>query len=300
MGTSYSITLVDRVRPAELRKIKAAVEERLMGVNAEMSAWDPASELSRFNAFHSQESFPVSAGFAQVVKRALEISSATEGAFDPTVKPLVDFWGFGPENAPSVSFEEIMQSVGWRKVRLENGALIKTHPKVQLDLSAIAKGYGVDAVAAVIREQGCKNFLLEIGGEVRVSGFNPDKQPWRIGIETPDALTGGIHGVAVLSDRGMATSGDYRNFRFDEDGSRYSHIIDPSTGHPAASPVASVSVVADTCMEADAVATSLFVMGAEKGVPWVEERSGLEAFFILHADGKGFMVKSTSAFPGFM
>ena len=302
MGTMYSITLVDRLRPAELREIKAAVDEQLVAVNAEMSTWQSDTEISQFNRFHSLEKFPVSPEFANVVRRALEMSASTDGAFDPTVKPLVDHWGFGPD-ADTEPLAEIMKAVGWQKVRVEEGALIKTHPEIQLDLSAIAKGYGVDAVAEVIRSFGLKNFLVEIGGEIAVSGLNREKKPWRVGIESPNGME--LFQALELLGGAMATSGDYRNFRTREDGTRYSHLIDPHTGRPAKTDVASVSVLSDSCMDADAVATALFVMGSEKGMEWLlalRELEGknfpeLEAFFILHSTNGTFTTRATDGFP---
>jgi len=237
-----------------------------------------------------------------VVRRALKTAESTGGAFDPTVKPLVDHWGFGPE-ADTEPLDEIMKAVGWQKVRVEEGSLIKANPAVQLDLSAIAKGYGVDAVAEVIRSFGIKNFLVEIGGEIVVSGLNPDRKPWRVGIESPAGT--GIFQTLELSDGAMATSGDYRNFRTREDGSRFSHIIDPKTGRPAETDVASVSVLANSCMDADAVATALFVMGSETGMEWLlalrelegENHPEFEALFILHSTNGTFTTRSTDGFP---
>ncbi|MBC8206159.1 MAG: FAD:protein FMN transferase [Kiritimatiellaeota bacterium] len=302
MGTSYSITIADRPRPAELADIKASIEKRLAEVDAQMSTWNPDSEISKFNDFKrlpalrelEGENFSVSPEFAAVVRRALKIAAATDGAFDPTVKPLVDHWGFGAQ-ADAEPVAELMKAVGWQKVRVENNALLKANPDVQLDLSAIAKGYGVDAVAEVIRSSGFTNFLVEIGGEVVTSGTKENDEPWRIGIENPQP-DGEIFQALELSGGGMATSGDYRNFRLREDGTRYSHIIDPATGMPAESDVASVSVMASACMDADAVATALFVMGSEKGFQWVETHPEFEALFILHSN-QTFTTRATSGFP---
>lgn len=296
MGTTYSITLAGRVRPAELRELKSAVDERLAEVNTQMSTWDPNSEISQFNGSGTPDGFPVSAGFSEVIRRALEISAATDGAFDPTVKPLVDYWGFGPGD-DETSIEEIMKVVGWRKFSLKENILFKSHPEIQLDLSAIAKGYGVDAVAAVIQSSGHENFLVEVGGEVVASGLKSSGDPWRIGIESPEPDVGGVFRVVNLSGRALATSGDYRNFREHADGSRYSHIINPKSGHPAETDVASVSVLTSSCMTADAAATALCVMGSKKGLLWAESVPGLEAMFILHALDRTFTTLATSGFP---
>jgi len=171
MGTLCHITVSGSISKHKLDELREQVDVALQTVNERMSTWQPDTEISKFNAYHGTEPFAISTDFAAVVQRALEFSAATDGAFDPTVKPLVDHWGFGPE-ADAGSINEIMQAVGWRKVRLENGALIKMNPGLQLDLSAIAKGFGVDTVADVIRSAGRGDFLVEIGGEIVASGFN--------------------------------------------------------------------------------------------------------------------------------
>jgi len=313
MGTHYSITLVDRLRPAELRKIKMSIEHRLGAVNDEMSMWDPASELSRFNQTRSVHPFPVSAPLAKVVAAALEMSEQTGGLFDPTIKPLVDYWGFGarhrrdrmsniergmPNTEGKETLEFLMEFVGWEKVLPAGNSLSKKEENVQIDLSAIAKGYGVDEVAGVIRSFGITNFLVEIGGEIHLAGLSPDQKPWRIGIESPDAGCG-VEVFQTLELRGgaMATSGDYRNIRAREDGTRYSHIINPKTGRPAETDIASVSVLAGSCMDADAAATALFVMGSKKGFQWLETHPEFEAFFILHSVNQTFRTLATDGFP---
>jgi thiamine biosynthesis lipoprotein len=299
MGTLCHITLSGPVPEKKLNRLREKIDAELEKVNRLMSTWQPDTEISRFNAASSLDRFPVSPEFAAVVSRALEIAAATGGAFDPTVKPLVDHWGFGAR-ADTQPLEQILQAVGWRNVRIENGALIKTNPDVQLDLSAIAKGYGTDAVAEVIRSSGFENFLVEIGGEIVASGQSPKKRTWIVGVETPqpNAEFGAqIFRTLELSRRAMATSGDYRNFRERSDGTLYSHIIDPATGLPAETDVASVSVLADFCMDADAAATALFVMGSEKGFQWLENHPEFDVLFILHATNQTFTARATKGFP---
>ncbi len=299
MGTDCHITLAAKMSKRKLTALRSEIDAALNDVNRRMSTWQPDTEISKFNAFQSSEPFPISQDFSEVVQSALAYSKLTGGAFDPTVKPLVDYWGFGPgtEKEP---VEEIMKSVGWQKVRLENGALMKDHPNLQLDLSGIAKGYGVDRVADVIRKSGHKNFIVEIGGEVVASGTNRSGKPWRVGIESPKsagkAFGDTIYRALNVSDRAMASSGDYRHFQVRADGSRYSHIIDPHTGQPAESDVAEVTVVTPHCMDADAIATSLCVMGSEKGFQWLEKHPDFQAFFILHAPDGSFISKSTPEF----
>lgn len=300
MGTACHITIAGPVSKTELAALHKQIDAALEDVNARMSIWNANTEISKFNRFQSLEKFPVSPEFAEVVQSALSYSALTGGAFDPTVKPLVEHWGFGPQ-ADAEPVETIMQAVGWQKLKLADGALTKLNPKVQLDLAAIAKGYGVDRVAGVLRANGRRDFIVEIGGEIVADGANRSGKPWRVGIESPEA-EGKAFGSEIfrsveLSGEAMATSGDYRNFQTRADGTRFSHIIDPHSGRPAQSDVAAVTVIAAHCMDADAVATSLCVMGSESGFQWLEKHPEFQAFFILHtADGR-FISKATAGFP---
>lgn len=299
MGTRCHITVSGSISKSKLAGLREQIDAALQTVNERMSTWQPNTEISEFNASGGTEPFAISLDFAAVVRRALEFSAATDGAFDPTVKPLVDHWGFGPD-ADTAPLNELMQAVGWRKVRLENGALIKANPRLQLDLSAIAKGFGVDAVAEVIRSAGRSDFLVEIGGEIVASGLNPKGKQWRVGVESPQA--GAAFGDRIfqaleLQGRALATSGDYRRFRAREDGSLYSHIINPVTGMPAETDIASVSVLASSCMDADAIATALFVMGSEKSFQWLEKHPEFDALLILHSADQTFTSQATDGFP---
>lgn len=299
MGTMAHITVSGSISKKELAALHSEIDAALKDVNRTMSTWQDDTEISQFNHFQGLENFKISPEFAAVATTALKFSEATDGAFDPTVKPLVDYWGFGPEER-TMPLDEVRQAVGWQKVHLEGSALQKDHPALQLDFSAIAKGYGVDRVAEVIA-QTRDNFLVEIGGEIVTHGTNPKGKPWTVGIESPDPATGfgeSIFQTLELSGRAMATSGDYRNFQVRADGTRYSHIINPKTGMPAESDIAAVSVLANDCMDADAAATSLFVMGSEKSFQWLENHPEFEAFFILHkTDEPGFTSLATPGFP---
>ncbi len=297
MGTLCHITISGSIPKSKLETLREKVDAELLDVNQRMSTWQSDTEISQFNHFQGVELFSVSPEFLTVVQRALNIAEITDGAFDPTVKPLVDHWGFGPD-VDTEPLAEIMKAVGWQKVRIEEGALVKTHSTVQLDLSAIAKGYGVDAVADVLRCNGILGFIVEIGGEIVADGLKSNGQPWRVGVESPNAAQGAdIFQTLELLGGAMATSGDYRNFRIREDGSRFSHLIDPTTGHPAETDVASVSVLANSCMDADAVATALFVMGSEKSFQWLIAYPEFEAFFILHSTNGTFTTRTTDGFP---
>jgi thiamine biosynthesis lipoprotein len=313
MGTLCHITLSGPVQKNKLKALRADIDTALEDVNRRMSTWQADTEISQFNTFQGLESFAISPEFAEVVQAALSYAEQTGGAFDPTVKPLVDHWGFGMSNIEQetarTEVSKIMNWVGWEKVHLEANRLRKDHPNLQLDLSAIAKGYGVDRVGDVIRAAGLSDFLVEIGGEIVADGNAPSGGPWRVGIESPEsdkAFGQSIFQALELSGWAMATSGDYRNFRVRKDGTRYSHIIDPRTGKPAESDIAAVTVLAKRCMDADAIATALFVMGSEKSFQWLstlrklegEKHPGFEAFFILHdATESGFSSRATPGFP---
>lgn len=270
MGTSYSVKIFEMPSGLE-EEAPFLVDQMLRQVNDQMSTYLENSEISRFNRSDSTEWFPVSRELAEVVSYSQTVSQKTGGAFDITVGPLVNVWNFGPDRGertvPDAELlAEIVESTGYDKlaVRLEPPALKKTVPGLEIDLSAVAKGYAVDRVVALLNERGAKDVFVEIGGEVSVSGSKAG-QWWKVGIQMPDATTNSVliaHSLNVGggNDRSMATSGDYRNF-FEVDGKRYSHTIDPRTGMPIEHALASVTVVADTCMAADAWATALNVMG---------------------------------------
>jgi len=292
MGTSYSVTLSGTISRNALNELRAQIESELAEVNRQMSTWDARSEISRFN--RSDTSFLVSEGFAAVVGRALELSESTGGAFDPTLQPLLNLWGFGSggEERRVPSDAEIAKAkaqTGWRKLGVEAGSkLWKSAPEIQLALGAIAKGYGVDAVGQLLNEASYENWFVEIGGEVVVRGLNPEGMPWRIGIQVPTSnpMDSSLQGIVQLTDGAVATSGDYRNYIIEGD-VIYSHILDPRSGRAVRSDTASVTVVASQCMDADGIATALFVMGAEEGLVWVEARPEVEALFLVRsAEGK--------------
>jgi len=304
MGTTYSIRLaaapLDR---SELRRLQIDVDAALAEVNRQMSTYLPDSEISRFNRAGAGEPVAISPDFQLVVRRALEIAEATDGAFDPTVGALVNLWGFGPDGlrrvAPTPDQTAAARAVtGWRHLHLlPDGQLQKDVADLKLDLGAIAKGFGVDRVAALLRERGIQNFLVEIGGETLGVGHNDQDEPWRVGVLKPDGSTD-LQGVARLTDgRAIATSGDYRNFYRDETGELRAHVVDPRTAAPVGPAVASVSVMAGDCLTADALATALFVLGPDEGLPLLAERfPGVEALFLVRDGPTGFAEIAT---PGF-
>jgi thiamine biosynthesis lipoprotein len=292
MGTTYHITVIGNYFTA-VAPLQKGIDERLADINASMSTYQHGSEISRFNRMqHAGTPFPIDNDFQAVMKIARELFQITDGAWDGTLDPLIDLWGFGrtrrPEDrVPSASeIQALLPRVGFQQITLDaEGRLRKRRASVSLDLASVAKGYGVDAVAALIRNRGFTDYLVEIGGEVYAAGVRIDGQPWRIGINKPDpeALFDQVYRVVYLQDRAFATSGDYRNY-FEIDGRRYAHIIDPRTGYPVSNGVVSVSVTAETCALADGLATALVVMGASEGLKLVNRLPGVECLIVTRDD----------------
>lgn len=305
MGTTYNITALDKSADIDADALKVAIQAQLSDVNKKMSNWDPNSEVSHFNSGSSTEPVEVSAEFAEVMTAANEIHDKSGGLFDVTLGPLIEIWGFGARTSesPIPSDEAItaaLEVVGQHKVLTLTSnpdTLQKSLPETSIYLAAIAKGYGVDQVAAVLRDAGINDYMVEIGGDLVTSGMSPSGEKWRIGIERPDAASKTVEEVVALSGLGMATSGDYRNY-FEEDGVRYSHIIDAGTGRPITHGTASVTVLAKDAMMADGWATALLVLGQERGMKIAEEE-GLAVLFIARnpeTDEIGFETTVSSQF----
>lgn len=299
MGTTYSVKVSGRRSEEELASLQAAISERLERVNALMSTYLPDSELSRFNAATSTDWFPVSDELAGLVEEAHGISLLSGGAFDVTVGPIVNLWGFGPDEVPpgppdEAAIEAASERTGYRKldVRRAPPALRKSRPDIYVDLSAIAKGYGVDQLADLLERNGIDSYLVEIGGEVRGRGLKPGGEPWRVAVEVPDPAAREVYRVITLGDAAMATSGDYRNF-YERDGRRYSHTIDPATGRPVTHALASVTVIDTECARADALATALLVLGPDRGLALAE--SGGIAALLITREGDTYRSRATSA-----
>lgn len=301
MGTFYEVTIHALPAGRTAEELQEAIEQRLEEVNREMSTYLPDSEISRFNQSTGDDWFPISPGFAEVVQASLEIARLTEGAFDPTVMPLVNLWKFGPEQQQAAlpTDEEIAQAqerVGYTllEFQAEPPALRKAKPELQLDLSGIAKGHGVDRVVRLLAEWQLEDCLVNIGGEIVARGTRPDGEPWRLAIEKPVEGRREIQSVVLLRDQSLATSGDYRNF-YEVDGQRYSHTIDPQTGRPVQHSLHSVSVLAENCMLADAWATALLVAGPARAWEWAEQQ-GLEVLLIFSQDGT-LKTRQSADFP---
>lgn len=303
MGTSWSVLIANPIASYDQDVLQSEIENVLLEVNRQMSTYDPSSEISQFNQSDELNTwFPVSDLFAVTTSRALGFSEISSGAFDPTVGPLVNLWGFGPVTESDTSptdevVDETKAQIGSSVVSVRapeadgGAAILKREPR-RLDLSAIAKGLGVDEIYTLLDDQGYANFLVEIGGEVRVKG-DKDGLGWKIAIEKPIKGERVIEQVLSLKNVAVATSGDYRNYR-EIDGVAYSHTIDPSTGRPVTHQLASVTVADLECAMADGWATTLLVLGPDKGYELAESQK-ISAMFIERS-GDTFIVKQTSRF----
>lgn len=303
MGTTFNITAIGE--DLDEGALAKAVEETLAQVNSGMSNWDPNSEVSVFSASTRTDPTPVSDAFALVIEAANDVHSKSGGMFDVTLGPLIELWGFGPRKPEDpvpadAEIEQALAKVGQeRLLTLDRGAgtLAKSQAGVGINLSAIAKGYGIDAVAERLRSAGIENYMVEIGGDLVALGQNEKGESWRIGIERPETGSQALQLVVPLDNKGMATSGDYKNF-FEQDGVRYSHIIDPTTGRPITHRTTSVTVLADNAMMADAWATAMLALGQEVGLQLAEEHK-LAVFFIARdvtAGDESYITVQSSAF----
>jgi len=289
MGTAYHVKVVTGSFQ-RIAGLKEKIDARLVQLNNSMSTYQPDSEISRFNDMQQAgRAFEISADFWRVMLTARTLFELSAGAWDATVNPLVELWGFGRAGRPRAApppkpkIAALMAQIGFENVQiLPNGTLVKKHKSVALDLSSIAKGYGVDQVAQLLRKSGFDNYLVEIGGEIFASGQRADGKFWRIGINRPrqDAAFDDVYRVVALSNQGFATSGDYRNF-FEAEAIRYSHVIDPRTGYPVSNGVVSVSIIADNCTLADGLATAVMVMGPETGLDLINRLDGVEGLIIV-------------------
>lgn len=306
MGTSYHVSVImPSDDHAERDKIAQGIHQTLVDIDLKMSTYKPDSELSRFNRAQPQEWFVVSEQTAQVVDEALSISQLSGGAFDVTVGPLVNLWGFGPDHRPNKTpdaeaLTDAFQRVGYQSVsvRRADSALIPAtalfkDKALYVDLSAIAKGYAVDQVAEYLLAQQLTQFMVEVGGEIRVKGLKPDGKPWRIAIEKPISDGQVVQSVIGVTDIGIATSGSYRNY-FEFDGQRFSHTIDPKTGRPITHKLASVTVLHPNCSTADALATTLMVLGPEDGFKFAQQHQ-LAVYMLVKSDS-GFDELQTPEF----
>jgi thiamine biosynthesis lipoprotein len=295
MGTQYHISWVsEKLKTAPLKtekeSIQLKVDQLLIAINKSMSTYDPQSELSLINQNFNPQWKTISAGLYRVLEMSQQLNRQSKGAFDITVGPLVNLWGFGPNKAnnqiPAESqIEALMSQIGSGAISLRQQGIdfqLRVDKSRYLDLSAIAKGYAVDVLGNLLQEQGIDNYLIEVGGEIIAHGVKPRNQPWRIAIEAPNDDGRSVQIIIPLSGMGIATSGDYRNF-FEQEGRRFSHTIDGRTGYPVEHNLASVSVLHESVAMADAWATALTVLGAEEGFK-LAEKYNLAAYFIVRTE----------------
>jgi thiamine biosynthesis lipoprotein len=299
MGTTFAVKIVAPRDSISTSDLQADLQQALDSIEQLTSTYIEQSELSVFNSNASTDWISVSLQLCHTVARALVLAERTDGAFDITVGPLVNLWGFGPngertEPPSDTDIVELLKQVGFEKIETdcERPALRKQHPQLFVDLSGWAKGFAADQLATVLIEGGMQNFLVEVGGEMRVQGSNAEGKPWAVAIEKPITDGREVQSILRLSNTGLATSGDYRNY-FQHDGQRYSHTIDPRNGKPISHQLASVTVFDDSAADADGLATALLVLGPEQG-PALAGRLGIDALFILRTPTGFDAVRTTT------
>lgn len=279
------------------------IEQIMMQLDISLSTFNPKSTISKIN-----QNLPVRVDplFKKCFKKGMKVSRLTEGAFDMTIAPLVNAYGFGFKNKETVTqplIDNLMDNVGFQKVKLRWNRVIKQNPETMLDASAIAKGLAVDLVAKFLSSKGCKNYMVEIGGEIAARGVNQHNKTWRVGISKPvdDRNPSGqdFQDVVSLSGKSLATSGNYRNFYIEGD-KKYSHTIDPKTGYPVQHSLLSATVLADDCMTADAYATAFLVLGIEESMKIIENTRGLEGYFIYSGDAGDYRVICSKGFEKYL
>ena len=293
-GTMYSVTYQSKT------DLKSSIDSMLKVFDGSLSPFNDTATISRINR---NERVIADELFATVFRKSLEVSEATDGAFDITVAPLVNAWGFGFKQVSfpdSIMVDSLLQLTGYEKVSMnEQGEVVKQDERMMLNCSAIAKGYAVDVIANLLKSKGVKNMMVDIGGEVVVHGKNPKEKKWRIGINKPvdDSLATNqeLERIVEITNAAIATSGNYRNFYYNN-GKKYAHTIDPSTGYPVQHSLLSATVVANDCMTADAYATAFMVMGVEKALEMAESNPDIEAFFIFSDEEGDLQTCQTSGF----
>ncbi len=291
MGTTYSVKIVSD-RKINSKKIKYSVDSILVILNQQMSTWDPESEISKFNRWGSLDPYKVSDSFFKVVENGLDLSKKTDGMFDITVYDLLSLWGFGPNPKSGIPKKKQIESVllytGYENIICNTDNLIKKNPRMKIDLNSIAKGYGVDVVFDFLKSKGFENIFVEVGGEVRYSGNNRKYKNWSVGLENPPSNAVNeqkpFFGILEVESTAVATSANYRNF-VDLDGAILGHTINPKSGFPVQSDILSVTVIAETCMEADGWATALMALSYSEGVEILGKNENIGAIWLLKGSG---------------
>ena len=304
MGTTYAITYQSN------QDIKATIERILKEVNLGVNHYDPNSVISKFN--QATNTWQVQADalhqhFYTNLVAAKEIHEATKGVFDPTLMPLVNYWGFGytakrpVTKVDAVKVDSLLRLVGFDNILIQESSIRKSHPAMQLDFSALAKGYGVDQIGEALEAKGIDNYLVDIGGEVRAKGINKKGSPWRLGINTPNSEAAISEYLAVieLDNRSMATSGNYRNF-YEVNGSKYAHTLNPTTGYPELNNLLSATVIAKDCMIADGYATAFMAMGLDSAYEIASNDYNLQAYFLYSKEDGTIGVSATEGMKEFI
>lgn len=298
MGTTYNVTYLDE----ESRDLQSSIDSLLIIFNESLSTYIPDSEISRFNLGDTLDfNLPYLLPILQESKIVFE---NTDGAFDPTVGPLSNIWGFGPggpELKDSLDIKNLLASVGFSKIEFDQKQLRKKVSGVYLDFSAIAKGYGSDVVADFLKSKGIENYLVEIGGELVAKGMNEKGELWKVGVNRPEesANASDLISIIALQDRGMATSGNYRNY-YVRDSVKISHTINPATGYPVTHTLLSATVLAENCMTADAYATAMMVMGKDRAIALDSALSEIEVFLIYDDGNGGFKTFASESLKPFL
>ncbi len=294
-GTIYNITYQN----AENKNLKTGIDSVLHRVNMSLSPFEKESIISKINNNIPTE---LDQYASTVINKSIEISEKTNGNFDITVAPLVNVWGFGfghKENVTPQIIDSIMQFVGYSNFKITNNKVSKKDCRTMLDCSAIAKGFAVDMVGKYLAKEGCLNYMVEIGGELIAKGVNADGISWRVGITTPneDNLNNhDIYDIVSLSNKAMATSGNYRNFYVADNGKKYAHTISPKTGYPVQHTLLSATIIAENCMQADAYATACMVIGLDESINIVNKIPNMEGYFIYSGANGEYLKKYTDGF----
>lgn len=286
MGSYYSI-VIDSPGQIDGQQLQQEIEAVFARISHMMSTWDKESEISRFNASDSCDWFPVSREFAFVAAEALRVHQLTEGSLEVTIAPLIDAWGFGSSGKKTVPPADVIQAalrkIGSRHLQVRNDppAIRRDIRGLQISLNSLAPGYAADLVSELLQARGLERHVVDVGGEIHAGRSKQNGAPWRLGVESP---LGGLHTTVEMTDRSIATSGDYRNF-FMINERRYAHVLDPRSGYPVEDPPASVSVIHDSAMTADAIATAMMVLGPERGLRIARSQKLDVMFLVVHKDG---------------
>tara|TARA_R110000850_G_scaffold114166_2_gene228922 strand:- start:462 stop:1475 length:1014 start_codon:yes stop_codon:yes gene_type:complete len=302
MGTTYHIKVVNSDRLPEAQLLQAEIDMALEVVNDQMSTYRSDSELSKFNQLQVQQSVKVSADTIKVIEEGMRLYQETDGALDITLGPVVNLWGFGPDKRPTTiptqaQIDNAKAKMGIKELSIKGLTLTKHNADLYVDLSSIAKGFGVDKIAAILDKYHVSGYLVEIGGELNVKGTKDDSTPWRVAVEQPTTEGQAVQQVIEPGTMSLATSGDYRNF-YQENGERFSHLIDPRNGYPIKHQLASATVLHSSCMTADGYATAMMVLGTEASLALAKEKN--LAIMLIEKQEQGYQVYYSDAFKSYV